>query len=137
MGVINKQCFALLPQVNFPANNLNFHWSWRWWDRIQVIFLNLFYFNWRNFGSVYVIFFYLHVQPIKWIFLVRETLSRNSGVIWYFPTTLNGCQQKLECCPPSQQVAHLFGTLLCGDVNLIFPVYSVQSIKNWDHSQFE
>ena len=33
---------ALLPQVNFPANNFNFHW--RWWDRIQAIFLNLFYF---------------------------------------------------------------------------------------------
>jgi hypothetical protein len=30
LGVVNKllktkQCFALLPQVNFPANNLNFH----------------------------------------------------------------------------------------------------------------
>ena len=30
-GVVNKllkqkkQCFALLPQVNFPANDLNFH----------------------------------------------------------------------------------------------------------------
>ena len=24
--------------------NLNFHWSWRWWDRIQAIFLNLFHF---------------------------------------------------------------------------------------------
>ena len=24
---------------------MNFHWSWRWWDRIQVIFLNLLYFN--------------------------------------------------------------------------------------------
>ena len=22
---ITQQCFALLPQVNFPANNLNFH----------------------------------------------------------------------------------------------------------------
>ena len=30
-------------QVNIPANNLNFHWRWR--DRIQAIFLNLFYFN--------------------------------------------------------------------------------------------
>ena len=28
-------CFALLPQVNFPANNLNFHW--RWWDQIYAI----------------------------------------------------------------------------------------------------
>ena len=39
---ITKQCFALLPQVNFPANNLNFHWRWRWWDHIQAIFLNFF-----------------------------------------------------------------------------------------------
>ena len=33
--------FALLPQVNFPANSLNFYW--RWWDKIQAILLNLFY----------------------------------------------------------------------------------------------
>ena len=31
------------PSVNFPANNLNFHW--RWWDWIQHFFLNLFYFT--------------------------------------------------------------------------------------------
>ena len=33
----------MLPQVNFPANNLIFHW--RWLDRIQVIFFTLFYFK--------------------------------------------------------------------------------------------
>ena len=43
---ITQQCFALLPQVNFPANNLNFNWRWRDW--IQAIFLNLFYFIWVN-----------------------------------------------------------------------------------------
>ena len=50
LGVVNKkfiditqQCFVLLSQVNFPANNLNFHW--RWWDRIQATFWNLFYFK--------------------------------------------------------------------------------------------
>ena len=42
---ITQQCFALLPQVNFPTNNLNFQWRWRWWDRIQAIYLNLFYFT--------------------------------------------------------------------------------------------
>ena len=42
---ITQQCCALLPQVNFPANNLSFHWRWRWWDWIQSIFLNLSYFN--------------------------------------------------------------------------------------------
>ena len=30
--------------ANFLANNLNFHWRWRWWDQIQAIFLKLFYF---------------------------------------------------------------------------------------------
>ena len=30
-----KQCFAITHQVNFCANNLNFHW--RWWDWIQAI----------------------------------------------------------------------------------------------------
>ena len=47
LGIVNKlfktKCFALLPLVNFPANDLNFHW--RWWDRIKAIFLNLLYFN--------------------------------------------------------------------------------------------
>ena len=38
----------VLPQVNFPANNLNFHWRQRWWDRIQAIFLNLFYFTYSS-----------------------------------------------------------------------------------------
>ena len=42
---ISQQCVALLPRVNFPANNLNFHWRWRWWDQIQAIFLNIFYFT--------------------------------------------------------------------------------------------
>ena len=41
--VINQQYFALLPKVNFPTNNLNFHW--RWWDGIQAIFFNLFSFT--------------------------------------------------------------------------------------------
>ena len=42
---ITQQCFALLTQLNFPINNLNFHWRCRWWDQIQSIFLSLFYFN--------------------------------------------------------------------------------------------
>ena len=42
---ITQHCFALLPQKNFSAKNLNFHWRWKWCDRIQAIFLNLFYFT--------------------------------------------------------------------------------------------
>ena len=29
----------------FYLPSLNFYWRWRWWDRIQTIFLNFFYFN--------------------------------------------------------------------------------------------
>ena len=29
-----QQCFALLPQANFPANNLNFHSRWGGWNQI-------------------------------------------------------------------------------------------------------
>ena len=46
-------CFTLLPQVNFPANN--FHWRWRWWDRIQAIFLNLFYFSIRSIWMIQIL----------------------------------------------------------------------------------
>ena len=38
----DQQCFAFTPQANFPTQNLNFHW--RWWDRIQAVFLYVFYF---------------------------------------------------------------------------------------------
>ena len=37
-----QQRFVFTPQANFPVHNLNFHW--RWWDRIQATFKNLFYF---------------------------------------------------------------------------------------------
>ena len=35
--------FCLVTQVNFPTNHLYFHW--RWWDWIQAIYLNIFYFE--------------------------------------------------------------------------------------------
>ena len=38
-----QQCFAFTPQENFSAHYLNFHW--RWWDRIQATFWNIFYFT--------------------------------------------------------------------------------------------
>ena len=37
--------FAFTAQAYFPAHNLNFHWSWRWWNGLQAIFLNLLCFN--------------------------------------------------------------------------------------------
>ena len=37
--------FCLITSSKLPANNLNFYLRWRWWDRIQATFLNLFYFT--------------------------------------------------------------------------------------------
>ena len=51
LGAVNKllKTKSLLTSpsnANFPANNLNFLWRWRWWDQIQTIFLKRFYFTW-------------------------------------------------------------------------------------------
>ena len=37
--------FCPITSSKLSSNNLNFHRRWRWWDRIQAIFSNLFYFN--------------------------------------------------------------------------------------------
>ena len=37
--------FCLITSSNFPATKWNFHWRWRWWDRIKAIFLDIFYFQ--------------------------------------------------------------------------------------------
>ena len=42
----SKVCWqhpAMYCLYTFLAHNLNFHWSWRCWDQIQAIFLNLSY----------------------------------------------------------------------------------------------
>ena len=39
---------SVITQVNFLAYNLCFYWRWGWWDRIQAIFLNLFYIKFKN-----------------------------------------------------------------------------------------
>ena len=63
LGFVNKllkaKCLLRLPSnilpyyLNFPTDNLNFHWRWSWWDWIQSIFLNLFYFSMLQFGWVH------------------------------------------------------------------------------------
>ena len=35
-GDVTQKCFALLPQVNFPANDLNFHCRWK---MIEIVYL--------------------------------------------------------------------------------------------------
>ena len=63
---ITQQFFALLPQIYFPAHNLNFRWRWRWWDQIQAIFLNFFYFNVLSSSSIWM---YRILNFEYWIFL--------------------------------------------------------------------
>ena len=85
---ITQQCCALSIQVNFPANNLNFHWRWRWWDQMKVIFLNLFYFTFVKIpllfyiGSLTAIFLYvLHngVKPVCGCFWILNKLKQNKA----------------------------------------------------------
>ena len=63
---ITQQCFAFLPQVNFPVHNLNFHWRWWWWDQIQGIFLNLFYFTFSNECLNNMKMFFMFSKWINW-----------------------------------------------------------------------
>ena len=80
---ITQQCFALLPQVNFPANNLNFHWRWRWWDQIQAIFLNFFYFISKAFFSES---FFRYVEG-HWHFMRKCCLAQKQAQ-WTFLASL-------------------------------------------------
>ena len=70
--------FAIIPQVNFPVNNLNFHWRWRWWDPIQAILFNLFYFTIRHLNSAFSkkLFFKIHFTQVKlWIACQNKIVS--------------------------------------------------------------
>jgi len=69
--VISQQCFVLFPQVNIPANNLNFDWSWGWLDLIQAIFLYLFYFT----KSLQSFFFSFFPTILRTNFLMRRFFS--------------------------------------------------------------
>ena len=77
---IPQQCFAVLPQVNFPANNLNFHWRWRWWSWIQAIFLNLFYFKLERIAthSYETDTLATLILFLKWLYLSAEISSIHS-----------------------------------------------------------
>ena len=47
----SKTMFCLITSCKLSANNLNFHWKLRWWDWIQAIFFNIFYFTVKNFSK--------------------------------------------------------------------------------------
>ena len=37
--------FCHITWSKLSANDLSFHWRWRWWNQIEDVFLNLFYFT--------------------------------------------------------------------------------------------
>ena len=47
--------FCLYTSSKLSAQNLNFHWKWRWLDRIQTIFLNIFYFTYKLMFAIHII----------------------------------------------------------------------------------
>ena len=90
LGIVNKllktmQCL-LFPKVNFPANNLNFHWMCRWWDQIQAIFLNLFYFKWEENMRISIF-----LGPLWMVIWCRPRVHRQRASIhiWFHLLTLH------------------------------------------------
>ena len=64
LGIVNflytKVCWqhpAKYCLHTFPTDNSNFYWRWRWWDQIQAMFSNLFYFI-----SSYILLLALYLQ---------------------------------------------------------------------------
>ena len=54
--------FCLITSSKLSRHNLNFHWRWMWWDQIQAIFLNLFYFTFGRRGKKCLWFVYSWVN---------------------------------------------------------------------------
>ena len=68
--------------LHLPTHNLNFHWMW--WDQIQTIFLNLFYFT-ENLNLLIYFFFYRK----------RKNVQKNKSVLKWLPDMYT--QHQLIC----------------------------------------
>ena len=79
--------------LKFPVNNLNFHWRWRWWDQIQAIFLNLFYFNlkFRTLSGEYITRLksklLLFISWTNFLLDLRRGLKKSSSIWTKFLST--------------------------------------------------
>ena len=95
-----QQYFAFTPRANFPAHN--FHW-WRWWDRIQAIFIKLFYFNLISSkgGRLCPLNYNLSPPPPDFQAFLPSCDSLTSAA----PTRLRseGKWETFGCCSPSSQ----------------------------------
>ena len=78
--------FCLYTSSKLSAHNLNFRWSWRWWDWIQPTFKNLstLAFRWH---CIYGFFWYLckkqtllRIKPM--LTFSQNFLSLNPLILW-------------------------------------------------------
>ena len=84
--------FCLITSSKLSHNNLNFHWSWRWWDRIHAIFLNLFYFT-------------LHSQSLPSLAILRNLSFHPGGraKLLLLPNYISLLNQCLKSGPGASQ----------------------------------
>ena len=100
---ITQQCFALLPQINFPDNNLNFHWRQRWWDQIQAIFFNIFYFKLKDLSLCQIFYRSDKVRMNLWSHIFSKSATKIHNVVfhpwilriyWWLSPTISNSQLK-------------------------------------------
>ena len=84
MVEISQQCFAFTPQANFPAHNLNFHSRLRWWDQIQTIFWNVFYFKYQHSFSLSKLHFYSFYEKKYVNINDRIKIGKKKNISWKF-----------------------------------------------------
>jgi hypothetical protein len=108
LGVVNKllktKSLLTLPQVNSPPHNLNFHW--RWLDRIQAIFLNLFHFKCslllflRKYGMWFIFKHFWCLPDMEsgdphWV-EIWFPLAHKSGIPEHLPRNSGGKQEPAD-----------------------------------------
>ena len=124
----NKFCwhrqamFCLNNSSKLSANNLNFHWRWRWWDRIQAIFLNLFYFN--ILYNLSILSIYIHISKFSDFFLLKHLSFLISLGFWHL--ILAPCfVDQISFC----QFSHMAS-------NHLFYTYNIH-LESWPKNKFK
>ena len=95
---LTQQCFVLLPQVIFLANNLNIHW--RWWNWIQAIFWTLLFCSIKWFTcnvrtAQITVFHWVPIFQLYNIFAVyflRQLTRTLTAVLFYGELTIRQSQ---------------------------------------------
>ena len=133
LGIVNhffhlKVCWQMFCLYTFPAHNLNVHWRWGWWDRIQAIFL-LYWVKFQCSAALKVIGSLPHgncidksinsAQLICPIFIlskskVKQYCSTNFGVT--FPDQISGAYTHEKAYNFLPEMENLIRLVFCGHV---------------------